>query len=175
MDSRAKIFLLVIVIASIAIGLAFAIRQKNLREIAMQQALTPPTPTTTQPVPIIMSRDYVGVDGVTTVHIDSTFIDSSGRVVFGDNIGFSGTSTAFENQISWSLVDASGTTITLGYIYVHSPDAGLPGPFEVHTALPTEKITFDNGELHVFEASAKDGTPTHVVIVPVTFNRILRP
>lgn len=173
MDSRAKTFLLVVVIASIAAGLAFAIRQRNLRELALQQVASPSS--TSQSVPTLVPRDYASTDGVMTVRIDPKFVDSNGRVVLIDIIGFSGTSTAFENQISWSMVDASGTAITQGSIYVHSPDAGIPGPFEVNASLPTEKITVDHGELRVFEASAKDGTPTHVVIVPVTFDRAPRP
>ncbi len=81
---------------------------------------------------------------------------------------FHGTGTAFESQMSWRLRDAKRKVIGEGSFHVLSPDAGIPGPFNVEGTWKTPPKTA-TGTLFVFEASAKDGSPIHIVTVPVTF------
>lgn len=82
---------------------------------------------------------------------------------------FHGTGTAFESQMSWRLRDAKRKVIGEGSFHVMSPDAGIPGPFRVEGSWKTAPKTA-TGTLFVFEASAKDGTPIHIVTVPVSFS-----
>lgn len=93
---------------------------------------------------------------------------SDGRIVMGNPLFLYGTTMAFGNRISWKVDDDVGTEIAFGYVDVHSPDAGIPGPFSI-TAFygVTPKTRY--GVFRVFEASAKDGAPIHVVEIPVFF------
>jgi len=81
---------------------------------------------------------------------------------------FYGTTTAFENNISWRLLDANGVKISQGYTYVNSPDMGIPGPFKVKAFFDLVPAT-KTGKLQIYEASAKDGEPIHVAEAEVAF------
>lgn len=77
-----------------------------------------------------------------------------------------GTAVAFESAFSWKLADESGWVLAQGSAMAAQPDAGIPGPFAIfgfYDNIPKSST----GELILFEASAKDGTPTHVVNIPV--------
>ncbi len=109
-------------------------------------------------VPAPKINEYKSPDGVTSVVLP--------KLKLGNPFSFHGTSTAFENSLSWKLVQADGKAVANGYMMVDSPDVGLPGAFQVKGYY--EKIpTTDSGTLIVYEASAKDGTPIHEVKIPV--------
>ncbi len=77
-----------------------------------------------------------------------------------------GTAVAFESQFSWKLEDNNGNVIEQGNIHANQPDAGIPGPFtlrQFYSSLPHT----GSGILTLYEASAKDGSPTHVLALPV--------
>ncbi|MFZ6015856.1 MAG: Gmad2 immunoglobulin-like domain-containing protein [Patescibacteria group bacterium] len=81
---------------------------------------------------------------------------------------FNGTTTAFENNINWSLEDENGAEIASGFAYVNSPDMGIPGPFTIKAFIDKIPQT-ETGTLKVFESSAKDGSPLHVAEAQVIF------
>jgi hypothetical protein len=92
-----------------------------------------------------------------------------GYPFLGPTFTFYGTSTAFENQISWRVRDAKRAILGEGSVYVHSPDTGVPGPFRETVTLEKQPTTA-SGTLLIFEASAKDGTPIHIVTIPISFS-----
>ena len=176
--SHTFLFLLLVVIA--AGSLAVFVREWNVRMMkpfipSLETTYTPPAPAmvvnyaptstgtllnaATTSTPAAAQNVFVSDDGVTHVSIESLNLMNP--------FTFSGTTTAFENQASWKLTQKGGKVLGQGYFYVHSPDAGIPGPFSVmgfYDALPTNA----SGTLLVYEASAKDGTPIHSVSIPVT-------
>ncbi|MDF1497218.1 MAG: Gmad2 immunoglobulin-like domain-containing protein [Patescibacteria group bacterium] len=81
---------------------------------------------------------------------------------------FYGTTTAFENSISWRLLDENGVQISFGFTQVNSPDIGIPGPFTVEAFFDTVPAT-KKGKLQIYEASAEDGEPIHVAEADVSF------
>jgi len=107
---------------------------------------------------IAPSFEFASADGITSVVLAGLKLSNPFEV--------SGTSTAFENSIAWDVRQADGKVVASGSAYVHSPDAGIPGPFAFkgfYDAVPTSA----SGTLEVFEASAKDGSPIHEVSIPV--------
>ncbi len=112
------------------------------------------------------SSTFLSKDKVTMIDVGSALLD--GRVMMENPTTFSGTSTAFENTINWSLEDSAGTIVSRGFANVSSSDMGLPGPFTI-TAFYDQAPVMKNGQLRIFESSAKDGSPLHEVAVPVEF------
>jgi hypothetical protein len=82
-----------------------------------------------------------------------------------------GSGIAFENTINWRLLDADGNVLESGFATTDAADIGQPGDFQIRSFLLTVPKT-STGTLEVFESSAKDGTPIHVVSVPVIFSRL---
>lgn len=78
----------------------------------------------------------------------------------------SGTGIAFENTINWRLLDANGKELERGFVTADAPDIGRPGKFTIRAFMLNVPETA-NGTLEVLEYSAKDGSPTHVVSIPV--------
>lgn len=113
-------------------------------------------------------KEMKSADGVTSVVVEGMGNTGIYPPTLINPFRFSGTSTAFENVISWNVRQADGKSVASGTAYVHSPDVGQPGGFEVKAffdAIPT----MATGTLEVYEASAKDGSPIHAVSVPVIF------
>lgn len=169
MRSRSTYILTVLVICGIAIGLAFVIRARNGVVRQNVPSSVPPAssqvdvPNTNTASEVFMARS---ADGVTEVR--TTAVTSGTHILLDNPTSISGTTTAFENRISWKVMDDQGTVVSEGGAYVHSPDMGQPGPFLInlfYDAAPKVKT----GKLIVYEASAKDGTPIHVVTIPVEF------
>jgi hypothetical protein len=113
------------------------------------------------------SSAFVSDDGVTSAVVVAPLTDS-GRVVMENPLFLHGTTTAFENRISWNVVDNLGTLVANGYEDVRSPDAGIPGPFDIKASYD-QLPKIHEGVFHIFEGSAKDGTPIHVVNIPLFF------
>lgn len=76
-----------------------------------------------------------------------------------------GSAIAFESTISITIRDSGGRVIGRGFATADAPDAGQPGPYRTAVAFtaPPGATLF----VEVFEASAKDGTPIHMVRIPV--------
>jgi hypothetical protein len=157
---------LIAVIIGATICLAFAVHIANKLPADGDSNNIPPveTPTTTQPR---TGRLFRSVDDVTQVVIPATDIIEE-KFILGNPFSFQGTSTAFESTLNWEVSDATGAKVAKGFTMIASPDAGVPGPFEVTGYYDVAPKT-QEGVLVVFEASAKDGTPLHVVTIPVHF------
>ena len=77
-----------------------------------------------------------------------------------------GNGFAFENTFNWRLVDASGAKLEEGNVISSPADVGKAGEFEIRGFI-LHVPTKNTGTLEVFEYSAKDGTPIHMVKIPV--------
>ncbi len=81
-----------------------------------------------------------------------------------------GSGLAFENTINWKLLDGNGNKLEEGFTTADAPDIGKVGNFEIRSFLLRVSPT-PTGTLEVFEYSAKDGSPIHVVKIPVLLPR----
>lgn len=115
----------------------------------------PSTPVREQPADTICdSRNFICVeDSVENSLLASPFI-------------VKGTGIAFENTINWRLLDGKGGVLEKGFVTANAPDIGQPGSFEIRAFL-LQVPTTSTGTLEVLEYSANDGSPTHVVKIPV--------
>jgi len=110
---------------------------------------------------------FVSADGKTIVDFSHHDRDESGKPMLFNPFIFNGTTTVFENQFSWRLLDGSKNLIAGDQAYAKSPDMGLPGAFEVKgffDAIP--KST--KGVLELYDESPKDGAEIILIRVPVT-------
>ncbi len=80
----------------------------------------------------------------------------------------SGTAIAFENTFQWMLLGPANQQIAQGTLMASAPDIGQPGPFVLSQAV-TIPAGYTTGTLRFYEASAQDGSPVHVLNIPVTF------
>jgi len=166
-----RVFAFTLVLVALALGLAVAVRFSNLRQTAALPLDVPPvvSPTSTPNVPAKPKPiEFRSADKVTTVVVDSEDMYGASFLV-GNPFQIHGTSTAFESTLSWKLMDAGGETVGQGYTMIASPDVGIPGPYEITGFIDTPPKT-QSGVLMVYEASAKDGSPIHVVTIPVEFS-----
>lgn len=76
-----------------------------------------------------------------------------------------GTAIAFENAVSIVVRDSGGRVVGRGFATADALDIGQPGAYRtaVSFTAPPGAALF----VEVFEASAKDGTPIHMVRIPV--------
>lgn len=79
-----------------------------------------------------------------------------------------GTARAFENQFSWEIRDGRERILEAGTAMTQAPDVGLAGLFDLRLFILQVPDT-TTGTLHVFEPSARDGSRTHEVILPLRF------
>jgi hypothetical protein len=110
------------------------------------------------PYPNKQANEFKSADGVTSVVVPN--------LALSNPFIFYGTSTAFENTLSWKLVQDEDKIVARGFMMVNSPDMGIPGDFQVEAyyfGVPRSA----SGTLIVYEASAKDGSPIHEVRIPV--------
>ena len=77
-----------------------------------------------------------------------------------------GRARVFENVVSIKLRDKKGKVLTETTTYAASPDVGQFGDFEAYVGYSTPEA---QGTLEVYQASAKDGSPTDLVKIPVNF------
>jgi hypothetical protein len=78
----------------------------------------------------------------------------------------SGSGIAFENTINWRLLDGKGQKLEEGFVTANAPDVGQAGDFEIR-AFMLRVPTTPTATLEVLEYSAKDGSPQHLVRIPV--------
>lgn len=127
--------------------------------------VTAPTSTTPTTTPVSIARPIP--EGMICDETHSICINKEDMNAKAANpIVIRGSGIAFENTISWELHDGYGVFISRGFTTADAPDVGQPGNFEVKTFLPVSVKTA-TGTLRVFESSAKDGLPIHVVEVPL--------
>jgi hypothetical protein len=121
----------------------------------------PVAPTTTvsltRPTP-----DGAMCDGTNSICVSKAYQDSALESPFS----VTGTAVAFEQQFAWKLMDANEKTIASGPANTHAPDAGIPGPFEIRQFIFSAPATA-TGTLVLFESSAKDGEPIHILNISV--------
>ncbi|MBU2566486.1 GerMN domain-containing protein [Patescibacteria group bacterium] len=79
-----------------------------------------------------------------------------------------GTTTVFENQFSYEVIDELDNLIIQGQAYANSPDMGLPGPFVISDYFDKNPAT-STGRIELIEYSAKDGERIVLLAVPVHF------
>ena len=77
-----------------------------------------------------------------------------------------GEARTFENTVNVRLSRQDGTVLTEEYTTAQSPDIGQFGPFQIELsyALPSQTA----GIIEVFQYSARDGSETDKVTIPVT-------
>jgi len=77
-----------------------------------------------------------------------------------------GSGIAFESTINWQLLDDEKNILNEGSVIADAPDMGKPGNFSIREFILSPPVS-DEGVLRVFEYSAKDGEPIHIVQIPV--------
>lgn len=77
----------------------------------------------------------------------------------------SGFGRVFEQQFAWRIRDAAGAVTEEGYAMTHAPDVGQFGPYSFEVFLPA--LSDIHFTLEVLEYSAKDGSETNLVSVPL--------
>lgn len=178
-----RILFFACVLAFLALGTAYLMRMSSFErkiEMPVQQptvSIPPPpeTPVVVMPHPVEIkneSSEYKSKDGITSVILrlqDADVVTSGTWMTNGISVlRMYGTSTAFENQISWQLKDGNGRELGNGSITLNSSDVALSGSFSVDRAVFRLPST-STGELVVFEASAKDGSHIHDAHIPIQF------
>lgn len=180
--ARAKAFLLALIVAALAFGLAFAIREKNTRDTAMKSAqrtassgiAAPVEPQPTEPLPPPTENgDFTPPATVYEDMTGSIRVTNMGKGAFFNGTVVQGTAVAFESRFSWKLEDANGAVIVEGHAMARQPDMGVPGPFAFPVVFDRVPTTTE-GTFVLYEASAKDGSPIHVVRIPVVFSQKTR-
>lgn len=91
---------------------------------------------------------------------------------FGDVVSnpivVTGRARVFENTFNYILRDSSGKKIYENFAMADAPDIGQFGDFAARIPVPLS--TTNNLTVEVFEYSAKDGSVTNLVRVPVTID-----
>ncbi|MBU2613515.1 hypothetical protein KJ925_03615 [Patescibacteria group bacterium] len=167
--TRLKILGLILAVVIATVALAYAIREQNLRIIAERETqrlpetsivVMPTEPEPAEPTPSVTDL----ADPTGSIHVMNMV---PGQLFLNGSV-VEGMAVAFESQFSWKLADADGRTIVSGYTMAKQPDAGIPGPFSFLVFFDKVPATA-SGTLILYEASAKDGTPIHVLRIPVAF------
>lgn len=115
----------------------------------------PTTPVRERPTGMICDdRNFICVD------------DSLENSLLASPFTAAGTGIAFESTINWRLLDGNGGVLEKGFVTADAPDIGQAGTFEIRSFILQVPKTA-TGALEVLEYSAQDGSPTHVVRIPV--------
>lgn len=118
------------------------------------QSLISTSPTST---PIIVSSQNVRV------------LEPLSNSEIASPVKVRGEARVFENILSISIKDSEGKVLLENTVYVNSPDSGQFGAFEKE--LKFTRPSTQKGTIDFFQASPKDGSPTDVVTIPITFKR----
>lgn len=81
-----------------------------------------------------------------------------------------GQARVFENMLNYRIKNSDGKVIMESYAMADSSDIGQFGPFEVSLNYPDPGTK--EGAVEVFEYSAKDGSETGKVEIPVVFEKV---
>lgn len=131
-----------------------------------------PTPTSTitmpdypETAPMVRPRPTNTVcDAQNFICVPSSLVNSHVQ----SPVTTSGTAIAFESTFQWKLLGPAEQQIAQGTLMASAPDIGQPGPFTLShpVTIPTG---YSTGTLRFYEASAQDGSPIHILNIPVTF------
>ncbi len=125
---------------------------------------TPPAPTYPEQPPVVRPRPpHTVCDNKNFICVGSQLVNAQ----LTNPLHATGTAIAFENTFQWKLENASNTQVAQGTLIANAPDIGQPGSFTLHHTSQT--FTPDSYTLTFFEASAKDGSPIHLLSIPVQF------
>ncbi len=91
-----------------------------------------------------------------------------GDSIIADTIQISGSARVFENTFMFEIETEEGMSILSQPIMTDAREVGMFGTFKQSIVLPTESIPSKNLIFRFFEASARDGSETHLVEIPVT-------
>lgn len=91
----------------------------------------------------------------------------AGDVITSDTIEIGGSARVFENTFTLEIETEEGEKILSQPVMTNAADAGEFGTFERSIVLPVESIGSKNLVFRFFEASARDGSETHLVEIPV--------
>ncbi len=132
---------------------------------------TPPTPTTPTPTVPSPTLPVVRPRPANALCDEQNFIcvntPRQNDLVSNPTV-VTGTAIVFENTFLWRIEDGRGTRIAGSHAMADAPDIGQPGAFTIRAFWDVTPQTA-TGTLIVYEASARDGEPTHVVRVPIRF------
>jgi hypothetical protein len=163
---NSRMFALTLTLIAVILALAFLVRTTGSPSEPAQPTSTNSTPIPQTP-PTGGALTFRSADGITSVTFDAPKL-TNGLVTMENPTTFYGTTTAFEQTFNWKLTDDTNVVISEGFGMTSSSDIGVPGPFTV-TMLYDRAPVSSRGTLMVYEASAQDGTPIHVVNIPVMF------
>ena len=105
-------------------------------------------------------------DETNSICVDEDYQDT----LLASPFTITGTAIAFEAQFAWRLEDANGEKIEEGSAYgASTPEEPIP-PFTIRSFILSVPKT-STGTLVLFEYSAKDGEPIHVLRIPVRLPR----
>lgn len=79
-----------------------------------------------------------------------------------------GTAIAFENTVQWRIEDGAKNILVRGFTTTDASDVGRAGAFSFRGFWERLPVT-TTGTVVMYEDSAKDGKPIHVVTLPVRF------
>lgn len=83
----------------------------------------------------------------------------------GQQLQLTGSARVFEANVSWRLLDTSGTAVASGHFNTSLGSSAVWGMFDTLIALPAN--VRGNLTLELFEASARDGSPQGVIQIPL--------
>lgn len=159
--------LALLVIAVLLGGVTLAVLVRTIR-VSNSRPPVSSVPTSTSSIPPTGGAlTFRSNDGVTSVTFDAPKL-TNGLVTMENPTAVYGTTTAFESTFQWRLVDDAGTEISRGIGMAQSPDAGIPGPFSLSVFYDRVPVS-SRGTFEVYESSARDGEPIHVVTIPIVF------
>lgn len=140
----------------------------------------PVTPDVIIPVTITTSTTSTVVDiperrkGMLCDESDSICVPQSYKdQLIGNPLLVNGDAIAFEGTVSWKLIEGNGgKEVMNGFTTARQPDVGRPGPFEIRAFFPATYVpATSDATLMLFEESARDGSPIHVLRVPMKLSR----
>ena len=83
----------------------------------------------------------------------------------GQQLQLTGSARVFEANVSWRLLDTSGTAVASGNFNTSLGSSAVWGTFDTLIPLPAD--VRGNLTLELFEASARDGSPQGVIQIPL--------
>ncbi len=127
---------------------------------------TSPTPAPTYPEdtnPVRPRPAHTVCDNKNFICVGSHLVNATLPISFVAT----GTAIAFENTFQWKLLDATDAVVAGGTLMTNAPDIGQPGPFALNYNL--EALRSGPHTLRFYESSAKDGSPMHILNIPIQF------
>lgn len=95
------------------------------------------------------------------------------QMTLSNPVMVTGTAVVFEGRLTWKLVlgNGEGTELAAGVVQTDGAPEGMPAPFTIRSFFPPSMAaTKGEATLILYEVSLKDGSPIHVLRVPVRLN-----